>query len=211
MAEELSAKRQCSETSDQSSNLDDVHVPGEKREYTRTLTGVEIHGKEMLEVVCTSKPDKAEEMISRLWRKAGGLYPRFVGVHVEYTREDEPPQRSAVMQLCVEELCLVYHVATATKCKKTKKLVKHWPKSLNDMLKHEKLFTFVGFNIQGDKEKLKMYGFEINPNKKEDHNLWGISPLPNYLIEYTTIDVYATYKSWKIIDNISTGLEISKE
>ena len=115
MAEEPSAKRHHGETSDQSSNLVNVHIPGEKREYTRTLTGVEIHGKEMLEDVCTSKPDKAEEMISRLWRKAGGLYPRFIGVDVDYTREYEPPQRAPVLQLCLEELCLVYHIAAATK------------------------------------------------------------------------------------------------
>ncbi|XP_073353703.1 uncharacterized protein [Aegilops tauschii subsp. strangulata] len=219
MAEEPSAKRHHGETSDHSSNLGDVHVPGEKREYTRTLTGVELPGKEMLEIVCTSEPDKADEMITRLWKKAGGLYPRFVGVDAEYTREDEPPQMAAVLQLCVEELCLVYHIAAATK----------WPKRLNEMLKHEKLFTFVGLNIEGDKEKMKMSGLEINPNKyidiqrnwrvpytgkeydsladvaasvihpfykgmkkkidgKEDQKLWGLNPLPNYLIEYEAID-----------------------
>ncbi|XBH55743.1 hypothetical protein VPH35_077761 [Triticum aestivum] len=211
MAEEPSAKRHHGETSDHSSNLGDVHVPGEKREYTRTLTGVELPGKEMLEIVCTSEPDKADEMITRLWKKAGGLYPRFVGVDAEYTREDEPPQMAAVLQLCVEELCLVYHIAAATKCKKTKNLVKQWPKRLNEMLKHEKLFTFVGLNIEGDKEKMKMSGLEINPNKEEDHKLWGISPLPDKLIEYAGIDAYASYMSWKIIDNIVTGWEISKQ
>ena len=94
MAEEPSTKRHCGETSDQSIKEeqsikeDDVQVPGEKRDYTTKLDKVELHGKETLEVVCTSKPDKAEEMISRLWRKAGGLYPRFVGVDAEYTREE---------------------------------------------------------------------------------------------------------------------------
>ncbi|XBI17687.1 hypothetical protein VPH35_059672 [Triticum aestivum] len=211
MAEEPSAKRHHGKMSDQSSNLGDVHVHGEKREYTRTLTGVELHGKETLEIASTSEPDKADEMITGLWKKVGGLYPRFIGVDVEYTREDEPPQMAAVLQLCMEELCLVYHLAAATKCKKTENLVKHWPKRLNEMLKHEKLFTFASFGIEGDKDKLKMSGLEINPNKKEDHKLWGISPLPNYLIEYAAIDAYATYKSWKIIDNITTGSKISKE
>ena len=115
MAEEPSAKRHHGEPSDKSSNLVDVHVPGEKREYTRTLTGVELHGKEMLEIVCTSEPDKADEMMSRLRMKGGGLYPSFIGVDVEFTRDDEPPQMAAVLQLCVEELCLVYHIAAATK------------------------------------------------------------------------------------------------
>ena len=39
-------------------------------------------------------------------------------------------------------------------------------------------------------------------DKQADHKLWGDSPLPNYLIEYAEIDAYATYKSWKKIDNI---------
>ena len=96
---------------DKSSNLIDVHVPGEKREYTRTLTGVELHGKETLEIVCTSEPDKADQMMSRLRMKGGGLYPSFIGVDVEFTSDEKPPQMAAVLQLCVEELCLVYHIA----------------------------------------------------------------------------------------------------
>ena len=48
MAEEPSAKRHHAETSDKRSNLIDINIPGEKREYTRTLKGVELHGKETL-------------------------------------------------------------------------------------------------------------------------------------------------------------------
>ena len=48
-------------------------------------------------------------------------------------------------------------------------------------------------------------------DKEEDRKLWGISPLPDKLIEYAGIDVYAMYKSWKIINNIVTGWDISKE
>ncbi|XP_073355346.1 uncharacterized protein [Aegilops tauschii subsp. strangulata] len=202
MAEEPSAKRHHGETSDKSSNLVDVHVPGEKHEYTRTLTAVEIHGKETLEIVCTSEPDKAEVMI-RLRMKGGGLYPSFIGVDVEYTSEEGPTQMAAVLQLCVKQLCLVYHIAAATKC------------------------------IGGDKRMLNWSGLEINPNnfidmqrsvihpfykdmkkkvdKKEDHKLCGTSPLLDKLIKYAGIGAYATYKSWKTIDNIVTGSDISKE
>ncbi|VAI40488.1 unnamed protein product [Triticum turgidum subsp. durum] len=117
MAEEPSAKRHHAETSDKSSNLIDIHVLGEKREYTTTLTGVELHGNEMLEIVYTSVPEKADKVISRLWRKLGGKSPNrwIVGIGVYYTNEDEPPQMAAVLQLCVDELCLVYHIAAATK------------------------------------------------------------------------------------------------
>ena len=91
MAEEPSAKRHHGETSDKSSNLVDINIPGEKREYTTTLKGVELHGKETPEIVCTSEPDKADQMMSRLRMKGGGLYLSFIGVDVEYTNEEEPP------------------------------------------------------------------------------------------------------------------------
>ncbi|KAM3367604.1 hypothetical protein ACQJBY_016274 [Aegilops geniculata] len=208
MAEEPSAKRHHGEPSDKSSNLVDVHVPSEKREYTRTLTGVELHGKETLEVVCTSEPDKADEMMSRLQMKGGGLYPSFIGVDVE-------------------------------------------PKRLKQFLQEEKLYTFVGFSIGGDKRMLDKSGLEINPNNfidmqrkwkdpktskyydsladvvggvihpfysdmkkkmdKKEHKRWGTSPLPDNLITYAGIDAYATYKSWKTINNIVTGWDISEE
>ncbi|KAF7108566.1 hypothetical protein CFC21_109014 [Triticum aestivum] len=160
MAEEPSAKRHHGETSDKSNNLIDVHVPGDKREYTRTLTGVELHGKETLEIVCTSEPDKADEVMSKLRMKGGGL-----------------------------------------------------PKLLTQFLQEEKLYTFVGFSIGGDKRMLDKSGGVIHPFYKDmkkkmdkaEHKLWGTSPLPDNLIMYAGIDAYATYKSWKTIDNIVTG------
>ncbi|VAH75851.1 unnamed protein product [Triticum turgidum subsp. durum] len=91
MAEEPSTKRHHGETSNKSSNLVDIHVPGEKREYTRMLKGVELHGKETPEIVCTSIPYKADEAMRRLRMKGGGLYPSFIGVDVEYTNQEEPP------------------------------------------------------------------------------------------------------------------------
>ena len=115
MAEEPSTKRHQDEPSDKSSNLVDIHVPGEKREYTKTLKEVELHGKETLEIVCTSEPDKAEKIMSRLRMKGGGLYLSFIRVDVEYTNKEEPPQMAVVLQLCVEKLCLVYHITSATK------------------------------------------------------------------------------------------------
>ncbi|VAH75850.1 unnamed protein product [Triticum turgidum subsp. durum] len=117
MGEELSAKHHHAETSNKSRNLVDIHVPGEKREYTTTLKGVKLHGNETLEIVCTSIPEKADEVISRIWRKLGGKSPncRIVGVGVHYTNKDEPPQMAAVLQFCIDDLCLVYHIAAATK------------------------------------------------------------------------------------------------
>ena len=39
------------------------------------------------------------------------------------------------------------------------------PKRLNELLQHKKLFTFAGFSIESDKEKLKLSGLEINLDK----------------------------------------------
>ncbi|VAI74822.1 unnamed protein product [Triticum turgidum subsp. durum] len=243
MAEEPSAKRPRGKTSDQSSEVDDVQVPGQKHDYIRHLKEVDIHDKEKLDVVCTSNPDEADKMINRILMRVCGLYPQYISVDVEYTREDEPLQRVAVLQLCVEELCLVYHITATTK----------WPKILRCFLKEDRFYTFAGFSIEGDKEMLRRSGLEINPDKYigiqckwrvpykgrkrfhsladvagnmihpfykqmknktdrvEDHKLWGISPLPNYLIEYAVIDAYATYESWKRIEDIREGLESAKE
>ncbi|KAE8790905.1 hypothetical protein D1007_34719 [Hordeum vulgare] len=41
---------------------------------------------------------------------------------------------------------------------------------------------------------------------KEDHKLWGIAPLPDYLMEYAIEDAYATYDCWKKIGMIKKDL-----
>ncbi|XBI91137.1 hypothetical protein VPH35_028545 [Triticum aestivum] len=126
MAEEPSAKRHHGDTSNKSSNLADVHVPGEKHEYTRMLKGVELHGKETPEIVCTSEPDKADQMMSSLRMKRGGL-----------------------------------------------------PKRLKDFLQEEKLYTFVGLSIRGDKRKLGESGLEISPNNFIDMQRKSKDPKTN--------------------------------
>ena len=126
------------------------------------------------------------------------------------------------------------------------------PKRLKDFLQGEKLYTFVGFSIGGEKRMLDKSGLEINPNNfidmqckwkdpktrkyydsladvaggvihpfyngmknkintQEDYTLWGTNKLPDNLIEYAGVDVYATYKSWFIIDYITDDSEYAKE
>ncbi|XBH81101.1 hypothetical protein VPH35_106726 [Triticum aestivum] len=83
MAEEPSAKRPRGETSDQSTEVDDVQVPSQKHDYKVHLKEVYIHGKEKLDVVCTSNPEEADKMISRIVKRLCGLYPHYIGVDVE--------------------------------------------------------------------------------------------------------------------------------
>ncbi|KAM3313199.1 hypothetical protein ACQJBY_032694 [Aegilops geniculata] len=119
------------------------------------------------------------------------MLSRSIGVDVEYTREDEPPQMAAVLQLCVEDLVLVYHITAATK----------WPKQLRPLLQEKKLYTFVGFSIGGDKEKLKLFGLEINPDKYVDmQRKWRV---PNNgkkwqsLAEFAASLIHPSYKEMK--------------
>ncbi|XBI31790.1 hypothetical protein VPH35_055317 [Triticum aestivum] len=69
--------------SDQSTEVDDVQVPGQKHDYKVHLKEVGIHGKEKLDVVCTSNRDEADKMISRIMKRVCGLYPQFIGADVE--------------------------------------------------------------------------------------------------------------------------------
>ena len=93
---------------------DDSPVPGQKRVYTVPLK-VGIHLMEPLDVVCTSNPDEADKMISKILKRVYGLYLSTSTLMSSIPGKTKPPQRAAVLQLCVEELCLVYHITAATK------------------------------------------------------------------------------------------------
>ncbi|XBI44261.1 hypothetical protein VPH35_108916 [Triticum aestivum] len=170
---------------------DDVPVPRQKQDYTVPLM-VDIHlKKEKLDVVCTSNPDEADKRIREIRRRLGGMLSRSIAVDVEYTREDEPPQKAAVLQLCVEDLVLVYHITAATK----------WPKELRPLLQEKKLYTFVGFSIGGDKEKLKLSGLEINPDKYVDmQRKWRVPKNGKKwqaLAEFAASLIHPSYKEMK--------------
>ncbi|KAI5016188.1 hypothetical protein ZWY2020_006039 [Hordeum vulgare] len=115
MAAMPSQKRLREVSSEQAAELEDDVVHAEKHDYTKVLNEVEAHGKEPLYVVCTSNPEVADEMIKKMRMKLGGMFDRIIGVDVEYTREDEPNQRAAVLQLCLEEMVLVFHITATTK------------------------------------------------------------------------------------------------
>ncbi|XBI76826.1 hypothetical protein VPH35_070019 [Triticum aestivum] len=170
---------------------DDVPVPGQKQDYTMPLM-VDIHlKKEKLDVVCTSNPDEADKRIREIRRRLGGMFSRSIAVDVEYTREDEPPQKDAVLQLCVEDLVLVYHITATTK----------WPKELCPLLQEKKMYTFVGFSIGGDKEKLKLSGLEINPDKYVDMQCkWRVPKNGKKwqaLAEFAASLIHPSYKEMK--------------
>ncbi|VAH61544.1 hypothetical protein VPH35_044622 [Triticum aestivum] len=61
-----------------------------RRRYTRELHDVDLHGNHKLHVVCTSKGEDVDKMLSTLRRKLGGMPVKLVGVDVEYTHYVKP-------------------------------------------------------------------------------------------------------------------------
>ncbi|XBH56183.1 hypothetical protein VPH35_078086 [Triticum aestivum] len=199
MAEEPSAKCHHGETFGKSCNLDDVDVPDEKRAYTRTLIGVELHGKEKMEIVCTSELDKADEMMSKLRMKGGGLPKRLK----EFLQEEK---LYTFASFSIEgDMRMLNKSGLEVNLNNFIDMQRKWKVPTNN--KFYDSFADVAGSVVHPFYK----GMKKKIDTEEDHKLWGISPLPDKLIEYAGVDAYGTYKSWKIIDNIVTGWDISKE
>ncbi|KAE8772825.1 hypothetical protein D1007_55083 [Hordeum vulgare] len=202
MVEEPSAKRPRGETSDQNSEVDDVQVPGQKLDYTKHLNEVDIHGKEKLDVVCTCNPDEDDEMINKIRMRVGGMYPRPEGLR----------------PLLKEEKLYTF---VSFSIGSDKRMLKESGLEINpdkyiDM-QSKWIVPFMGgkrFHSMVDVACSMIHPFYKHMKYKidgeEDHKLLGISSLPDYLIKYVAIDAYATYESWKRIENITIGLECSK-
>ncbi|XBJ19641.1 hypothetical protein VPH35_010592 [Triticum aestivum] len=159
---------------------DDVPVPGQKQDYTVPLK-VDIHLKEKLDVICTSNLDEADKRIREI---GGGSAACF-------------PGRSALMSSIpgntnLRKWLQFYSYAWR---------ISSWPKELRPLLREKKLYTFVGFSIGGDKEKLKLSGLEINPDKFVDmQRKWRV---PNNgkkwqsLAEFAASLIHPSYKEMK--------------
>ncbi|XP_073358155.1 uncharacterized protein [Aegilops tauschii subsp. strangulata] len=210
MAEEPSAKRPRGETSDQSTEVDGVQVPGQKHDYKRHLKEVDIHGKEKLDVVCTSNPDEADKMIRRILKRVCGLYPQYIGVDVEpkslhpFLKEDRFYTFAGFSIEGDKEM--LRRSGLEINPDKYIDIQRKWRVPFKGRKRYHSLADVAGNVIHPFYKQMK-----DKIDKVEDHKLWGISPLPNYLIEYAEIDAYATYESWKGIENIREGLESAKE
>ncbi|KAI4991353.1 hypothetical protein ZWY2020_039724 [Hordeum vulgare] len=152
MADEQSHKRPRGESSEHADKLEHDVDHAAQLDNTKERNDVQAHCKEPLYVLCTTNPEEAGKMIKKKRLSICGKIDKIIDVDVEYTREDEPTQRAAVVQLCLDEQVLVYHITAVTKM----------PKWLDAFLK-EKMFTFVGFDSVREKRMLKNSGLEINP------------------------------------------------
>ncbi|XP_073362254.1 uncharacterized protein [Aegilops tauschii subsp. strangulata] len=205
MAEEPSAKRPRGETSDQRSEVDDFQVPGQKHDYIRHLKEVDIHGKEKLDVVCTSNPDEADKMISRILMRVCGLYPQYIGIDVKpksphrFLKEDRFYTFAGFSIEGDKEM--LRRSGLEINPDKYIDIQRKWRVPYKGRKRFHSLADVAGSVIHPFYKQMKN-----KIDMVEDHKLWGISPLPNYLIEYAAIDAYATYESWKRIENIREGL-----
>ncbi|XP_020153132.1 uncharacterized protein [Aegilops tauschii subsp. strangulata] len=134
----------------------DAPLYKQRRRYTREIHDVDLHDNHKLHAVCTSKGQDVDKMLSMFRRKLDGMPIKLVGLDVEYTHYVKP-QWAAMLQLCVEKECLVHHIS-ATKDR---------PMELGKFLMNDE-YTFAGFAIEGDKNKLKLSGLEINSDKYID-------------------------------------------
>ncbi|XBI46684.1 hypothetical protein VPH35_110863 [Triticum aestivum] len=143
-------------TREQRRVMADAPLYKQRRKYTKELHDIHLHGNHKLHVLCTSNGKDVDKMLSTFRRKLGGMPVKLVGIDVEYTHYMKP-QRAAVLQLCIEKECLVYHIAAAN----------DRPMELDKFLMNDE-YTFVRFAIEGDKSKLKVSGLEINSDNYID-------------------------------------------
>ncbi|XBJ16183.1 hypothetical protein VPH35_007874 [Triticum aestivum] len=135
---EYAAKDACAatHTREQRRVMADAPLYKQHRTYTKELHDVHLHCNHKLRVICTSKGKDVDKMLSTFRRKLGGMPVKLVGIDVEYTHYMKP-WRAAVLQLCVEKECLVYHISAA----------KDRPMELDKFLMNGE-YTFVGFAIE---------------------------------------------------------------
>ncbi|XBI27596.1 hypothetical protein VPH35_052058 [Triticum aestivum] len=184
----------------------DAPLYKQRRRYTRELHDVDLHGNHKLHVVCTSKDEDVDKMLSTLRRKLGRMPVKLVGIDVEYMHY-VMPQRAAVLQLCVEKECLVYHISTAKNRSTLDNYIDiqvEWRDPYN-----KKKFDSLA-DVAGRMIDIHYHDMKKKINRKEDHTLWGFCPLPEKLIKYAAIDAFATYESWRIIYDVIMGLGRAK-
>ena len=85
---------------------------GDGRDFPEHYT-VCAHGTTDLTVVHTNVPEEAKKVLDMYsqWLQEPGQTYKIVGLDVEYTlKEGGKPQGAALVQLCMRQHCLLYHV-----------------------------------------------------------------------------------------------------
>nr|CDM83684.1 unnamed protein product [Triticum aestivum]CDM83694.1 unnamed protein product [Triticum aestivum] len=184
----------------------DAPLCKQRRKYTRELHDVHLHGNHKLHVLCTSKGKDADKMLSMFRRKLGGMPVKLVA-------KDRPMELDKF--LMNDEYTFV---GFAIEGDKSKLKVSGLEINSNNYIDiqvewrdpyNKKKFDSLA-DVAGRMIDIHYNDMKKKVNRKEDHTLWGFSPLPNKLIKYAAIDAFATYESWRIIYDVIMGLDRAK-
>ena len=182
---------------------------------TPSKYSVKISGK-TIETIVTDKASKADEWVHQILSTYAGT-STVVGLDTEWS--PHPSKRAAILQLCIDEKCLIVQLFYMDSI----------PQSLKNFLMDSN-FTFVGIGVARDIAKLKneyelecsksmdigegakrqwpgrfqgpslkqlaleIVGLEMRKPKDVCMSNWETKLLNEAQIEYACIDAYASYK-----------------
>ncbi|XBH90532.1 hypothetical protein VPH35_082164 [Triticum aestivum] len=174
--------------------------------YTRELHNVDLHGNYKLHVVCTSKGEDVDKMMSMLRRKLGGMPVKLVGIDVEPMEIDK--------FLMNAEYTFVGFAIEGDKSKRLSGLEINSNNYIDIQVEWRDPYNKRKFeslaDVAGRMIDIQYHDMKKKFNRKEDHTLRGFFSLPEKLIKYAAIDTFATYESWRIIYDVIMGLDRAK-
>ncbi|XBI72178.1 hypothetical protein VPH35_066193 [Triticum aestivum] len=185
----------------------DAPLYKQRRRYTRELHDIDIHGNHKIHVVCTSKGEDVDKMLSTLRRKLGGMSVKLVGVDVEPMELDK--------FLMNGEYTFVGFAIERDKGKlKLSGLEINSDNYIDIQVEWRDPYNKKKFDsladVAGRMIDIHYHDMKKKINRKEDHTLWGFCPLPEKLIKYAAIDAFATDESWRFIYDVIMGLDRAK-
>ncbi|VAH30609.1 unnamed protein product [Triticum turgidum subsp. durum] len=184
----------------------DAPLYKQRRRYTRELHDIDLHGNHKLHVVCTSKGEDVDKMLSMLRRKLGGMPVKLVGV-------DVPMELDKF--LMNGEYTFVGFAIEGDKSKlKLSGLGINSDNYIDIQVEWRDPYNKKKFDssadVAGRMIDIQYHDMKKKINRKEDHTLWGFCLLPEKLIKYAAIDAFATYESWRVIYDVIMGLDRAK-
>ncbi|XP_073359953.1 uncharacterized protein [Aegilops tauschii subsp. strangulata] len=177
----------------------DAPLYKQRRRYTRELHDVDLHGNHKLHVICTSKGEDVDKMLSTLRRKLGGMPIKLVGVDVEPMELDKflmNGEYTFVGFAIVGDISKLKLSGLEINSDNYIDIQVEWRDPYN-----KKKFDSLA-DVAGRMIDIHYHDMKKKINRKEDHTLWGFCPLPEKLIKYAAIDAFATYESSRIIYDV---------
>ena len=110
-----------------------------------------VEGSLTIVATVTDHPRVVRKWINNVSNSLQKVEMNVIGLDTEYTEHATGKiQRAAVLQLCLEDDVLVYHIIHAPSI----------PGELHDFLSREDVY-FCGAAIEGDKQKLELYNIDL--------------------------------------------------